>query len=81
MEDTSQGHAGREVVYFHRPGPHNTEACLKAVDAGLVPEGRPVVPVAGTGRGADTVCLVNSAASKRFPDLFVSQVLAKPMAP
>lgn len=57
------------------------EIVMEAVDAGVVPEGEPVVAVAGTGRGADTVCLVHSAASKRFLDLFVSQILAKPAAP
>jgi hypothetical protein len=56
------------------------EMVMEAADAGLIPEQELVLAVAGTGRGADTVCLVRSAASKRFLDLFVSQVLAKPMA-
>jgi hypothetical protein len=56
------------------------EMVMEAVDAGVIPEAETVVAVAGTGRGADTVCLVKSAASKRFLDLFVSQILAKPMA-
>ena len=56
------------------------EIVMEAVDAGKIPEGEQVVAVAGTGRGADTVCLIRSAASKRFLDLFVSQVLAKPLA-
>ncbi len=56
------------------------EIVMEAVDAGLIPEAETVVAAAGTGRGADTVCLVKSAASKRFLDLFVSQILAKPLA-
>jgi len=54
------------------------EIVMEAVDAGLIPEGEEVVAVAGTGRGADTVCLIRSAASKRFLDLKVLEILAKP---
>ncbi len=53
------------------------EIVMMAVDAGLVPEGQEVLAVAGTGRGADTVLLIKSAASKRFFDLKVLEVLAK----
>lgn len=54
------------------------EIIMMAVDAGLVPEGEPVLAMAGTGRGADTVLLIKSAASKRFLELKVLEVLAKP---
>lgn len=54
------------------------EIVMMAADAGLVPEGEEVLAVAGTGRGADTVLLIKSAASKRFLDLKVLEVLAKP---
>jgi hypothetical protein len=54
------------------------EIVMMAVDAGLVPEGEPVLAVAGTGRGADTVLLIKSAASKRFLELRVLEILAKP---
>lgn len=54
------------------------EIVMEAVDAGLIPEGEEAVAVGGTGRGADTVCLVKSAASKRFFDLKVTEILAKP---
>jgi hypothetical protein len=54
------------------------ECVMMAVDAGLVPEGEEVLSVAGTARGADTVLLIKSAASKRFLDLKVLEVLAKP---
>ncbi|MDI6794746.1 MAG: pyruvate kinase alpha/beta domain-containing protein [bacterium] len=54
------------------------EIVMEAVDAGLIPEGEEVVAVAGTGRGADAVCLIKSAASKRFLDLKVTEILAKP---
>jgi hypothetical protein len=54
------------------------ECAMMAVDSGLVPEGEEVLSVAGTARGADTVLIVKSAASKRFLDLRVLEVLAKP---
>ncbi len=54
------------------------EIVMMATDAGLVPEGDKVLAVAGTARGADTVLLMRSAASKRFFDLKVLEVLAKP---
>jgi len=54
------------------------EIVMMASDAGLIPEGEEVVAVAGTGRGADTVMVLRSATSKRFLDLKVLEILAKP---
>ncbi|MBF0338552.1 MAG: hypothetical protein HQL05_12055 [Nitrospirae bacterium] len=54
------------------------EMVMMASDAGLVPEGSEVVGVAGTGRGADTVMVIRAATSKRFLDLKVLEILAKP---
>ena len=54
------------------------EIVMEAVDGGLVPEGKEVVAVAGTASGADTVAIIKSAASKRFLDLYVAQIVAKP---
>jgi len=56
------------------------EMVMMAVDAGLIPEGEEVLAVAGTGRGADTVVVIKAAASKRFLDLKVLEILAKPRA-
>ncbi|MEW6213839.1 MAG: pyruvate kinase alpha/beta domain-containing protein [Nitrospirota bacterium] len=54
------------------------EIVMMAVDAGLIPEGEEILTVAGTARGADTVMVLKSAASKRFLDLRVLEILAKP---
>jgi hypothetical protein len=54
------------------------EIVMMAVDAGLIPERGEVLAVAGTARGADTVMVLKSAASKRFLDLRVLEILAKP---
>ena len=51
---------------------------MEACDAGLVAENREVIAIAGTGRGADTACIVKSAASKRFLNMKVLEYLAKP---
>ncbi len=54
------------------------EMVMMAADAGLIPEGEEIVTVAGTGRGADTVSVIRAAASKRFLDLRVLEIAAKP---
>jgi hypothetical protein len=54
------------------------EMVMMAVDAGLIPEGEEIISVAGTARGADTVMVIKSAASKRFLELKVLEILAKP---
>jgi hypothetical protein len=54
------------------------EMVMMAADAGLVPEGEEVITVAGTGRGADAVAIIRAVPSKRFLDLKVLEILAKP---
>ncbi len=54
------------------------EIVMMAADGGLVPEGEEVIAVAGTAYGADTVMVLKSAASKRFLDLRVLEIMAKP---
>ena len=54
------------------------EIVMEACDAGLVAEDREVAAVAGTYRGADTVALIRSRVSKRFLELAVLEILAKP---
>jgi hypothetical protein len=54
------------------------EIVMMAADAGLIPEGEEIIAVAGTARGADTVTVIRAAASKRFFDLNVLEILAKP---
>ncbi|UCE71450.1 MAG: hypothetical protein JSU99_09195, partial [Nitrospiraceae bacterium] len=54
------------------------EMIMMAADAGLIPEGEEILTVAGTGWGADSVAVIRSAASKRFLNLKVLEILAKP---
>ncbi|MFX1442467.1 MAG: hypothetical protein ACFFHV_03545 [Promethearchaeota archaeon] len=48
-------------------------------DAGLIPDlDRDIISVGGTGRGADTVCLIKPAPTSEFKNLKVKAILAKP---
>ncbi|MCX5868158.1 MAG: hypothetical protein NT009_11910 [Proteobacteria bacterium] len=53
------------------------EIVAMAADAGLVPPVN-VIAVAGTGRGADTACLISADSSNRFFGIKVREILAKP---
>ena len=54
------------------------EIVLMAADSGLIGPA-PVLAVAGTARGADTVALIQPQSSNRFFDLQVLDILAKPV--
>lgn len=54
------------------------ECVMMATDGGVIPEGVETLAVAGTAKGADTVTVIRAAASKRFLELRVLEVLAKP---
>jgi hypothetical protein len=55
------------------------EIAVEACDAGLLPEGQDIVAVAGSGKGADTVVIIEARPSDRFFDLRIKQILAKPL--
>ncbi len=54
------------------------EITIMATDAGLIPVGRDIVAIAGTGRGADTALRIRPANSGRFFELKVKEMIAKP---
>lgn len=55
------------------------EIASTVCDAGLIPDlDRDIICVGGTGRGADTVCLIKPAPTSEFKDLRVKAILAKP---
>ena len=54
------------------------EIVMEACDAGLVPEDQEVLGIGGTYRGSDTVLLVRSKPSKRFLEMDVLEILARP---
>ncbi|MFX0141963.1 MAG: hypothetical protein ACFFDN_50465 [Candidatus Hodarchaeota archaeon] len=55
------------------------EIAATVCDAGLIPDlDRNIICIAGTGRGADTVCLIKPASTYEFKQLRVKAILAKP---
>ena len=56
------------------------EIATMASDAGLITDiSRDVICVGGTGRGADTVCLIKPMPTSMFDKLRVKAILAKPL--
>jgi hypothetical protein len=78
----SGSHLSQAVAESLRRFGQGTKVCcecvMMATDGGLLPEGVETLAVAGTARGADTVLVVRATASKRFLDLKVHEILAKP---
>ena len=56
------------------------EIASMAADAGLISDiQKDVICIGGTGRGADTVCLIKSMPTSMFDKLRVKAILAKPL--
>lgn len=49
-----------------------------ALDAGLIPIKTPVLAIAGSGRGADTACVLVPAHAQRILDTKVIEIICKP---
>ncbi len=49
-----------------------------ALDAGLVPYGEEIISVAGSGRGADSACVMVPAHSQYFFDTVVKEIICMP---
>jgi len=54
------------------------EIAVMALDAGLIPYGKDVIAIAGTGSGADTAIVVRPAHSRQFFETQVREVIVKP---
>ncbi|MDH5362211.1 MAG: hypothetical protein OEY99_04195 [Aigarchaeota archaeon] len=57
------------------------EIVLMAADAGLIGVDREVISIAGTSEGADTAIVVKPTYPRRFHELEIREVLAKPRLP
>lgn len=57
------------------------EVTMMAADAGLIEEGKEAIAIAGTSEGADTALVLKSACPRRFLDLEVREIIAKPRIP
>ncbi|MFZ5633619.1 MAG: pyruvate kinase alpha/beta domain-containing protein [Bacillota bacterium] len=54
------------------------EIAVMALDAGLIPHGRDIIAVGGTGMGADTAAVILPAHSNNFFDTRVREIICKP---
>jgi hypothetical protein len=54
------------------------EIVLMAADAGLIPMDREIMAIAGTDEGADTCIVVKPAYPRKFFDLEIREIVAKP---
>jgi len=54
------------------------EISVMALDAGLIPYGKDVIAIAGTGTGADTAIVIRPAHSRQFFETQVREVILKP---
>jgi len=57
------------------------EIAVMAADAGMIPMDKPIIAIAGTGSGADTALVIHPAHSNNFFDLYVDEVITKPLKP
>ncbi len=54
------------------------EISVMALDAGLIPYGKEIVAIGGSGRGADTSCVITPAHSNNFFDTIVKEIICMP---
>jgi len=54
------------------------EVVLMAADAGLIPMDKEIIAIGGTSSGADTCIIVKPAYSRKFFDLEIREIVAKP---
>jgi hypothetical protein len=55
------------------------EITMMAADAGLISIDEDVIAVAGTGRGADTACIIKPEYTSNFLDMRLKAILCKPL--
>ncbi len=69
----------RETLYCFCQGIKvAVEVAVMAADAALLDMSREVIAVAGTGEGADTALVLKPAYARKFRDLEIREILAKP---
>jgi hypothetical protein len=82
IRELSGGYSEQELVaHTLRMFSQGVKVCVEitamAADGGLIPFSD-VIAVAGTGRGADTACLIGANSSNRFFKIKVKEIIAKP---
>jgi hypothetical protein len=54
------------------------EIAAVAADAGVIPAGKDILVIAGSGRGADTAVVMRPANSHNLFDIVIKEIIAKP---
>ena len=54
------------------------EISVMALDSGLIPYGEEIIAIAGSGKGADTSCVIVPAHSKYFFDTVIKEIICMP---
>ncbi|MEO0080069.1 MAG: pyruvate kinase alpha/beta domain-containing protein [candidate division WOR-3 bacterium] len=54
------------------------EIAVMALDAGLIPYGKDIIAIAGSGSGADTAIVIRPSHSNRFFETRVREIICKP---
>jgi len=69
----------RETLYRFCQGMKvAVEVAIMAADAGLLDTSQEAIAIAGSGEGADTAIVIQPAYGRRFKELEVREILAKP---
>ena len=72
----------RETLYRFCQGMKvAVEIVLMAADAGLIPVDREVIAIAGSSEGADTAIVVQPSYPRKFHNLKIKEIIAKPREP
>jgi hypothetical protein len=76
---TAPNQVVRETLYRFCQGMKvAVEVAIMAADAGLLDVSREIIAIAGTGEGADTAIVLRPAYARKFRELEIREVLAKP---
>jgi hypothetical protein len=54
------------------------EVAIMALDAGLVPHGKEIIAIGGTGTGADTAVVLKPGHASSIFDTYISEIICKP---
>ena len=69
----------RETLYRFCQGMKvAVEVTLMAADAGLLDPSKEALAIAGSGEGADTAIVVKPACTRKFREMEIREILAKP---
>ncbi len=55
------------------------EISIMALDGGLIPYGKDIVAVAGSGKGADTAVIIRPAHAQNLFDTYIKEIICKPL--